>query len=158
MKMKIIRILLYLLFLHCTGLFAEDTATENSPNITSIVTDIPEDKSQLKKFVLQRVKIPIVFSDYANMLVFDVEVFVSTEAEVKILNKKAFELLDLIICDTFDSARLLLEDKKTFTKSMGEKLRKRIWVLLAKKLYIINKYIKIKNVMLTKISYMSKQK
>ena len=160
--MKMLRDLIKFCFcpflLFCIDFCAENDATEQSPNVASIVTNIPQDDSQLKKFVIQRVKIPLVFEDYVNMLIFDVEIFVTTETEINILNSHAFELLDLIICDTFDSARFLLEEKRTFTKSMGEKLRKRIWILLAKKLYTVNKYFKIKNVTLTKITYMSRQK
>jgi len=135
--------------------FAEDTtSSKDAEKKNHGVTENASDY----KVVLQQIKIPLVFHRFVNMLVFDVEIFVSTKIEKTIMEDYIAHFMDTVICDTFDSARLLLEDQKKLTKSMAEKIRKRIWVQLAKKLHSINKYARIKNLKLTKISYMTRQK
>jgi len=144
---------LFFVLIALANLFAENT-TKNAEK----TTEHAHQKESDYMVILQQIKIPLVFHRFVNMLVFDVEIFVDTKIEKKIMEDYIARFIDEIICDTFDSARLLLEDQKKLTKSMAEKIRKRIWIHLAKKFHSINKYARIKNLKLTKISYMTRQK
>lgn len=147
--MKIIK------FLILAFLVLENICSESQSNASTQNSVPPE---QNLKVVIQRVKIPLVFDRDINMLVFDVEFYFETIAEKKLVENNINYFIDVIICDTFDSARLLLDEQTKLSKSNAEKIRKRIWVQCAKKLHQINKFARIKHLKLTKISYMTRQK
>ena len=86
----------------------------------------------------------------------DVVINCATVDDQRLVEIYKYKIIDLILVDTFNSAQILLRDKKKITEKEVDMLRKRIWIKIYKLFQSTNGKINITSILIKNIKYLTK--
>ena len=133
--------------------------TENIFAKTNSSKDVKHEITKAEEFPVnfKAIRLPVISKDHKfNFLIMDVVINCATVDDQRLVEIYKYKIIDLILVDTFNSAQILLRDKKKITEKEVDMLRKRIWIKIYKLFQSTNGKINITSILIKNIKYLTK--